>query len=66
MRRLYDSKSKSFIWTHKPGCDEGAVLIYKYYPARFAHWDIEYHDKKKWHLEKGGYTGNITYFAYWN
>lgn len=68
MRRVYDSKTGEFIWTHKPGTSWGGVLIHKHYPAKLERWPFEFYNaKNKWVFsQKAGYTGMIVYYAYWN
>ncbi len=68
MRRVYDSKSGTFIWTHKPGTGWGGVLIHKHYPAKLDKWPFEFYNaNNKWVFNQGaGYSGMIVYYAYWN
>jgi len=68
MRRVYDSKTGGFIWTHKPGKGWGGVLIHKHLPGKLKRWHYEYYDNYgDWVFRvNGGYTSAVTYFAYWD
>lgn len=68
MRRVHDSKTGGFIWTHKPGTGWGGVLIHRHHPGKLKRWHYEYYDNYgDWVFKvNGGYTSSTVYFAYWD
>ncbi len=68
MRRVYDSKTGGFIWTHKPGRGWSGIPIHKHLPGKLKRWHYELYDNYgDWVFKvNGGYTSVVTYFAYWD